>query len=1629
MIVCSLIPFHGRYPYGIEGIHLWFFYKTIWIFQDELKHVAFCGSSENMTLPRDLAENAPWSSFLNQNFMERFGYQFLPEESLEKLNRTEIPSHFFDPLLKEKHGSAYQVWRTLITEPYSPLVDFYEQYLDRLSSKEPIEMVLTLCNDASMSLVTARRGIPFIHSEIGPLREPDYQSTFYWDLSGVNGCTECKKRYQESRELSFSSDVLSRKELLFLFCKDNSRYAKLIAEPKAERKVGIVGQVDDDSNLIAYSEGFSNFELIRYAAYHFGKENILLRRHPSADTIISGEYDASPSVSDFIQRVDSILCINSSVGLEAAMLGKKVMFLGDSPFRILSTDLTSEDNEIPPDFVDMLNFILLNYLVPSELAGSPAYSRWRLTNPSEIEIRRKHLEFYLKNRGFDSLEKMKAVCSEIEPQISQEVLQPPFTIYASSIQRQLGIFHRWVYLMKDALQQGHAAYIPEFKELPELLELGEVLLTLLKRNKTIPGRSVMRWLKVRREELVIARSKVFDEEYYRQTYSDIVRSFPGNMIRHYCRLGWQQGLNPSAAFNTNAYLEANPDVRAAGINPLFHYISKGKKENRSLVPVAHLGNTPEEEIQLIRDSGLFDVNFYLNLYEDVSAGKLDPIRHYHECGWKEGRNPSASFNTRSYLAANPDVKTANVDPLLHYICFGQTEERKLHPDDAQGKLHPDPYFPDNDTAGNYVLKNQQNEFTAEELEEATGKLKISPLISIIMPLYNAPLKWFEIVLKSIQQQSYKNWELCLTDDASTDRRCVALATAYAEKDPRIKLFFNPRNGGISKASNISLEHAKGEYLVLIDQDDEITPDAFFRLLQKLEENPDADLIYSDECKITTDTPPKCYDFLFKPDWSPCFLINYMYTGHLSLYRTEFVRKLGGFRSQFDFSQDYDLALRTASHTNKVYHVERVLYFWRAVPTSGAGGGKPMSLISNISALQTWYDENGFSAVVERRPFGNYAKRIFDKPPMVSIIIPSDSLKNLRILIPTLFAGTSYNNIELLPVVNSVDAKKLLDEFPYHAKRLRPVCYDDIFNFSAKCNSGAESAKGEIFCFYNDYALPHNADWLERLLDLIDLPQVGAVSPLMLYEDGKSIQYAGMHVLHNFFGFNGPTFFRENFSMLEGLNSVNSHLIRETTCISGACFIVRREIFRKVGGFDAKNTPNGHSDLDFGFRLLENGLHSVYTPYSMLIHPGKGTWTVKFKKDSATLFCINKWRKYLERDSFYTPSMQTYHEKTLNKTSLFYPVDFDPKAVKRGNLLLVTHELSRTGAPVVMQDTARILVQSGYNVVMASPSDGPLRKELQEAGSFVWIDPNLNREDFSTQSSFQAHDYFIAEFDLVIVCCMVNHRYIRRYIDIPIPIIWWLHEGPFTLTLLKHLIPQTLGKNMKVYCGGEYVWKSLRDFGFSFPAKILLYGIADRGNDKLKPIRNPKIRFLLAGSYEYRKGQTLFIEAIKLLPPELQDKTEFMFVGKIHELHVYNAVKAFCDITPNATCYLPVTREELFEIYQQTTCVVAPSYDDPMPVVMTEAMMFSKICICSDHTGTASFIKNGENGFVFPCGNAQAFADCMEAVIRKDKALNAVRQASRKIYVENFEESIFRRNILHIVEESIDTGEDYEKFRQ
>ena len=367
---------------------------------------------------------------------------------------------------------------------------------------------------------------------------------------------------------------------------------------------------------------------------------------------------------------------------------------------------------------------------------------------------------------------------------------------------------------------------------------------------------------------------------------------------------------------------------------------------------------------------------------------------------------------------------------------------------------------DYEKKGKEIWEEQQAELSYEEQVEQIENFSRKPLISVIMPLYNAPVKWLELAIESIQNQSYANWELCLVDDGSKDLRCVHFASEAEKEDLRIRFHRCEKNGGIASASNVALEMASGEYIALIDQDDAIPSDAFFWFVREINLHPNADFLYSDECKTDASEQihPSC--FYFKPAWSQFLLLNHMYTGHLTMYRTELVREVGGFRSQFDFSQDYDLALRMGDATKNIYHIERLLYYWRIIPSSAASGGKPFARLTNIAATHDWCKRHGIEATHDSvDSLSNFGQVKHTNNPLVSIVIPTDSLKMLSNCIDSINGPiTSYHNVEIIPVTNSLVAEQIVKDYPY-VDNMRIIRYDEAFNFSRKCNEGAKIAEG------------------------------------------------------------------------------------------------------------------------------------------------------------------------------------------------------------------------------------------------------------------------------------------------------------------------------------------------------------------------------------------------------------------------------------------------------------------------------------------------------------------------------------------------------------------------------------------
>ena len=911
-----------------------------------------------------------------------------------------------------------------------------------------------------------------------------------------------------------------------------------------------------------------------------------------------------------------------------------------------------------------------------------------------------------------------------------------------------------------------------------------------------------------------------------------------------------------------------------------------------------------------------------------------------------------------------------------------------------------------DLIGTEIYQSQQNEFSKNDFEDMISKLDVHPLISIIMPIYNPPVEWLEIAIKSLQTQYYSNWELCAVDDGSKDGQGAFLIEKMAKADSRIRLFRADKNEGISTASNISLKMARGEFIALIDQDDEIPRDALFWFVMEINQYPDADFIYSDECKIAGDFSGRLSDFLFKPDWSPTLLLNHMYTGHLTVYSTELVRKVNGFRKEYDFSQDYDLALRISDVAKNIRHIERVLYLWRRSPTSGAEGGKAFAKISNICATHDWFKRKIID-VVMGLCYGsiNHGFVIRKENPKVSIIIPSDSHENLSKCIVDLTTKTSYENIEIIPVTNTKVADELLEKFPY-VGCLKICYYNKVFNFSDKCNEGAKISTGSILCFYNDDVSPHTADWIERQIELLEHPGVGAVSPMLVNED-MTIQYAGM--ITGTPGLVGTSFNGRPFT--QPFNSFNHFMMRDVSVLSGACTVMPKALFFKIGGFDEINTPSGHSDVVLSFKILNMGLRCVYTPYSILTHIGNHSWHSTVSQDKKDIYYLKYWGKYVAKDPYFTKSMRKclYHDFSY-KYEIHTPQNiFLPNNQATKDILFISHELSLTGAPIVLLDMIKIAIKNNFFPVVLAIIDGPLRQVYLDLGVTVIID----------ESSLNNHwmfERFARHFDLVVVNTLACSNAVNLLSDSLPPVLWWVHEGSFAMKHFIHLISDSFGKNIHAFSVSDYTEKIMKESGLKIKFEKLTIGVP-RISGKMKTVFNEEeIIFGVVGTIEKRKGQDLILQVNENLEVRYRKRAKFIFVGNINMLDgndKYEVVLKAEEKFRNVQYIKPVPREDVYTLYQKFDCLLVPSRDEPMSMVAAEAMSLEIPVICSDHTGISSYIKNYENGIIFTSESIDELTSCIKFAMDNREKLVQIGKQGFQIYKDNFTMEKFENRILQI----------------
>ena len=502
----------------------------------------------------------------------------------------------------------------------------------------------------------------------------------------------------------------------------------------------------------------------------------------------------------------------------------------------------------------------------------------------------------------------------------------------------------------------------------------------------------------------------------------------------------------------------------------------------------------------------------------------------------------------------------------------------------------------------WLINNEPSSNDLNAMKEDAKELKLQPLISVILPVYKISPKWLKKAIESVRSQIYTNWELCIVDDASFDLKIRDLLEAYNKLDSRIKVVFLKKNNHISGASNEALKLAEGEFIALLDHDDEFAPHALFEIAKLLNEHPDADMIYSDEDHINLQG--KRVNPHFKPDWSPDLFLSQMYTCHLGCYRRELVSKIGGFRIGYEGSQDYDLVLRIMAHTNKIFHIPKILYHWRMVPTSVAGNptAKNYADEAALKAINDYLSVNNINAVAEKGLFKfsykiNYA---IINQPVVTIIIPMrDQVYYLKRLVYSILYKSDYPYYQIV-IVNNQSAEEATFKYFHELadeSRIKILDYPFPFNYSAINNFAAKQSNGDIFLFLNNDMEVINKDWLGQMVQHAQRPEIGVVGARLYYPDNGGIQHAG--IIIGIGGYAGHAHQRMPVDSPGYFGRVK--LIQNFSAVTGACLMTRKDVFSDVGGFNENELKIAANDVDYCLRVREKGLRVLYTPFAELIH--------------------------------------------------------------------------------------------------------------------------------------------------------------------------------------------------------------------------------------------------------------------------------------------------------------------------------------------------------------------------------------------------------------------------------------------
>ncbi len=759
---------------------------------------------------------------------------------------------------------------------------------------------------------------------------------------------------------------------------------------------------------------------------------------------------------------------------------------------------------------------------------------------------------------------------------------------------------------------------------------------------------------------------IFDQEKYLLANEDLKKSWKSGVfdspLEHFILFGYdevrmgQRRMGSAFPYMTEAeYAKANPDVvqavKKGEFSSVFeHFLLFGYEEflcgERELP-----GTYTFEWTESLREhvESYFDEADYLDVNSDVASAIereefISGWEHFILLGAEEVRRGERSFSPlvpkqsdSLYALHNQDIfdaeKYGNISsPFEHFLRYGVEE-----------MISGERYI-----QGFEVYRYKNPKLTMKikkEIEDFTFR----PLISVLMPVYNVDVKWLELAILSLKRQWYPYWELCIADDASTKVETVDFLASL--NDPRIKIVYLKENVNISEASNVALQLSSGDYIALMDNDDELTVDALYEVAQVINQS-NAEFIYSDEDKLELNG--RYSDPHFKPDFAPDMFLSQNYLSHLGVVKKCLIDEVGGWTVGLEGAQDYDLYLKVLELTDKIVHIPKVLYHWRKIEGSTAAefSDKSYAQGAGQKALENAMKRRSIQAeVLAAKHPGTYRikyaidKSIDDTLPLVSIVIPfKDKPELLDMCIHSILDKSTYQNYEIIGISNNSEKSetfKMMEKLKERDSRVSFYEYNVPFNYSAINNYAIHQyTEGEHILLLNNDIEIISPEWIESMLEFSQREEVGVVGS-KLYYPNDTIQHAGVAIgVLTLAGHSFRHLARESPGYM-GRESV----IQNVSAVTAACLMVKKSIFDTMNGLNENDLKIAFNDIDFCLRVQEQGYLNVFTPYCEAYHHesvsrGKDDIPEKVARfNSEVAYMLERHIKILKKgDPYYNPNL-------------------------------------------------------------------------------------------------------------------------------------------------------------------------------------------------------------------------------------------------------------------------------------------------------------------------------------------------------------------------------------------------------